>query len=346
MDVILEVADSFIFDHFYSWAFPAHQAPLDFPGDFASNATTALTSWQYKPSTTWFPIPVTDAAYNTAVPRDNLVRQGISFFFILWLFGALVYFIFATLSYIFVFDKETFKHPKYLKNQIRLEMIQANWAFPGMALMTVPICVAEVNGWSKLYDTSADGPGRWWDIMQFPAFIVFTDFCIYLIHRGLHHPMIYKRFHKPHHKWIVPTPFASHAFHPVDGYLQGLPYHIFPFLFPLNKIAYIGLFVLVNFWTIMIHDGEYIANNPIVNGAACHAIHHIAFNYNYGQYTTFWDRVGNSYRAPDEELFKKEQKKSQTFWKKQAKQMEEIGAEVEGEDDRVYADEEETKKTI
>lgn len=84
MDVILEVADSFIFDHIYAWAFPAHQAPLDFPGDFASNATTALTSWQYKPSTTWFPIPVTEAAYNTAIPRDNLLRQGVSFFFIIW----------------------------------------------------------------------------------------------------------------------------------------------------------------------------------------------------------------------------------------------------------------------
>jgi lathosterol oxidase len=237
------------------------------------------------------------------------------------------------------------KHPKYLKNQIRLEMLLANWSFPGMALMTAPICVAEVNGWSKLYDTSAEGPGFWWDIMQFPAFVFFTDLSIYLIHRGLHHPSIYKHVHKPHHKWIVPTPFASHAFHPMDGYLQGLPYHIFPFLFPLNKMAYICLFVFINFWTIMIHDGEYIANNPIINGAACHSIHHIAFNYNYGQFTTFWDRVGGSYRAPEQELFQKEQKMSKGFWQKQSKEMEQIGAEVEGNDDRVYAGEED-KKTI
>jgi sterol desaturase/sphingolipid hydroxylase (fatty acid hydroxylase superfamily) len=33
-------------------------------------------------------------------------------------------------------------------------------------------------------------------------------------------------------------------------------------------------------------DGEYVANSPIVNGAACHTMHHLYFNYNYGQFTT------------------------------------------------------------
>lgn len=39
-----------------------------------------------------------------------------------------------------------------------------------------------------------------------------------------HHKLIYKHVHKPHHKWIVPTPYAALAFHPVDGYAQSLPY--------------------------------------------------------------------------------------------------------------------------
>lgn len=34
----------------------------------------------------------------------------------------------------------------------------------------------------------------------------------------------------------IPTPFASHAFHPLDGFLQSLPYHLYPFIFPLNKV--------------------------------------------------------------------------------------------------------------
>lgn len=50
----------------------------------------------------------------------------------------------------------------------------------------------------------------------------------------------------------VPTPFSSHAFHPVDGYLQSVPYHFFIYLFPLHRTLYLVLFVLVNFWSIFV----------------------------------------------------------------------------------------------
>ena len=167
-----------------------------------------------------------------------------------------------------------------------------------MASWTIPFFLAEVRGYSKMYDVTADGPGMWYNWLQFPLFLLFTDFSIYWIHRGLHHPLIYKSLHKPHHKWVMPTPFASHAFHPLDGYVQSLPYHIFPFIFPLQKLAYVGLFIFINIWTVMIHDGEYVSDNPIINGAACHSVHHLKFEFNYGQYTTAWDRIGGTYRPP------------------------------------------------
>ena len=51
---------------------------------------------------------------------------------------------------------------------------------------------------------------------------------------------------------LVPTPFASLAFHPLDGYAQSVPYHVIPFVLPLNKWVYLGLFVIVNLWTIIV----------------------------------------------------------------------------------------------
>lgn len=33
----------------------------------------------------------------------------------------------------------------------------------------------------------------------------------------------------------VPTPFASHAFHPFDGFITGLPYHLFVFVVPVSS---------------------------------------------------------------------------------------------------------------
>jgi len=56
----------------------------------------------------------------------------------------------------------------------------------------------------------------------------------------------------------------------------------------------------------------------------------------YGQFTTLWDRLGGSYRKPNDELFKKETKMSKDEWGRQQKEMEKVVKAVEGEDDRIY----------
>lgn len=257
--------------------------------------------------------------------RDAPVRQFVSLFLITWFFGIVLYFFFSTLSYILIFDHRTFEHPKYLKNQIRLEMGVAVASLPQMAIITAVCFLAEVRGYSKLY-RSVDEYGWGYLVLQLPLFLLFTDSLIYLIHRGLHSKLLYKRLHKPHHKWIMPTPYASHAFHPLDGFLQSLPYHVFPFIFPLHRYAYIALFSFVNIWTILIHDGEYLSNDPIINGAACHSLHHLKFSCNYGQFTTLFDRLGGSYVPPNPELFDKALNKAS--WNKQAEEVDAIRKEI------------------
>lgn len=61
------------------------------------------------------------------------------------------------------------------------------------------------------------------------------------------------------------------------------------------------MFVFVNFWTVSIHDGDFRVPDllkPIINGSAHHMDHHLFYNYNYGQFFTFWDRIGKSFRYP------------------------------------------------
>ncbi|KAK9359153.1 hypothetical protein V1504DRAFT_458844 [Lipomyces starkeyi] len=342
MDIVLETADAFLFDHIYAKLFPVPQAVTTLlqatePSNELLLSLLKNLSLSYIPSEpyeyTFVSAPTT--AYLSTIPRTNIVRQSISLFLITWIFGVLLYFLFASLSYFLIFDKRTMDHPKYLKNQMRMEIQQALSSVPWMSLYTVPWFLAEIHGYSHMY-WDPNRYGKAYLFLQFPLFIAFTDFGIYLIHRGLHHPIMYKRLHKPHHKWIVPTPFASHAFHPMDGYLQSLPYHFFPFVLPLHKLSYLILFTFINIWTILIHDGEYMTNNPAVNGAACHTIHHLYFNYNYGQFTTLWDRIGGSYRTPEKSLFDQQTKMSKATWKKQASEMEKIVKEVEQEDNRQY----------
>ena len=65
-------------------------------------------------------------------------------------------------------------------------------------------------------------------------------------------------------------------------------------------------------------------------------MHHLYFNYNYGQFTTLWDRMGGSYRQPNDELFSRESKMSKAEWERQTKEMEKLQREIEGDDDRDY----------
>ncbi|CAN6648385.1 delta(7)-sterol 5(6)-desaturase Erg3p [Trichomonascus vanleenenianus] len=349
MDLVLEVADYYLLDKAYAKVLPA-SGPVDIPAvlnttvykgfagliDFESFSEEAAYGAPYL-------FPANEFTYASALLRDSIVRQTVSMFLVAVVFAYIVYFGAAIFSYYVVFDQENFKHPKMLKNQVVLEIKQACSAIPVMTALTVPWFVLELRGHSKLYWNPYEY-GQAYLVLQFVLYIMFTDMCIYFIHRWLHWPSVYKHLHKPHHKWIVPTPFASFAFHPVDGYAQSLPYHVFPFIFPLHKLSYLVLFAFVTIWTVMIHDGEYMANNPVVNGSACHTIHHLYFNYNYGQYTTLWDRLGGSHRTPDKELFDRNTKMSTSTWKKQSKQMEEIKKVVEGDsDDRVYLNEKKEK---
>lgn len=235
---------------------------------------------------------------------DYIVRQYLSLLVVSTVGGWLLYMGTAALSYFFLFDHRYKKHPHYIKNQVWLEIAYSSKSVPVMGLLTAAVFVLEVRGHSKLYLNSEDDPffSNWLFIASSViAFLMFTDCLIYWIHRGLHYRWFYKYLHKDHHRWKIPTPFASHAFHPVDGFLQSLPYHIYPFIFPLHKVVYLALFVMVNMWTVSIHDGDYRVPRilePFINGSAHHTDHHLLYKYNYGQFFTLWDHLGGSYQYP------------------------------------------------
>jgi len=75
----------------------------------------------------------------------------------------------------------------------------------------------------------------------------------------------------------------------------------------MHRYLYLGLFVMVNFWSIFIHDSDMFVSSgsrveKYINTPAHHTLHHIYFTCNYGQYFTWADRTGGSYRAPQSDL--------------------------------------------
>lgn len=310
MDFILEIADHFVLDNLYARLVPvaAFLPPPTINGTVWNHSTWhQLVSYLPHPSLpheAYRSPPAQLLSQISAWPREYIPRQCLSLIITTLVGVHLLYFAFSTFSYYFIFDHEMMKHPRFLKNQVRQEIEMSLKSFPVMMLLTLPWFEGEVLGYSKLYE-NIDEYGWTWFFLSIPMFLVFTDYCIYWIHRWEHHPAIYKHVHKPHHKWIVPTPFAAYAFHPVDGYFQSLPYHIFPYLFPVQKHLHLALFVGVNVWTVFIHDSDMITGHwleNVINGPAHHTLHHLYFTVNYGQYFTWADKAGGSYRKPDSSL--------------------------------------------
>ncbi|KAJ5282234.1 hypothetical protein N7497_012047 [Penicillium chrysogenum] len=299
MDIFLDILDTLVLDRCYAFLSPDPAAILN--GDLPTNANLNRHVGIY------YPMQPSKWAEASLWKRDDIARQALSLYLITWLFAMIMYLLGSLLLYHTVYDKRLLQHPRFLPNQIKLEINQGISAIPVMALLTVPFFLAEIRGWSKLYDFTSDSPFFGYTLLQYPLFICFTDSGIYWIHRGLHHPRVYRWLHKPHHKWAVPTPFASYAFHPLDGWSQSLPYHVYPLVFPLQKGAYLGLFIFVTVWTVLIHDAEYMPTSVVINGASCHTMHHLYFNYNYGQFTTAWDRLAGTYRKPKGDDFMESQ---------------------------------------
>ena len=84
-----------------------------------------------------------------------------------------------------------------------------------------------------------------------------------------------------------------------------LLFSIFVFVFPVQKYLYMTLFILVQIWTIFIHDGDMISGHWLekyINSPAHHTLHHIYFTVNYGQYFTWADSYFDSHRPPRPEL--------------------------------------------
>jgi Delta7-sterol 5-desaturase len=184
MDLILNVCDDLFLDNVYARLLPlaafADPAPTVLKSLNGSTLAPVISAG-YAPST-WShivsylphpPIPYATQDLNatsslfsppvvvSAWPRDYILRQTASIF-VLTLVGIhLLYFIFAWFSYRYIFDHNMMRHPRFLKNQVRQEIECSLRAFPGMILLTIPWFLAEVRGYSMMYDNVSDYGYPW-----------------------------------------------------------------------------------------------------------------------------------------------------------------------------------------
>ncbi|XP_071953272.1 lathosterol oxidase-like [Antedon mediterranea] len=240
--------------------------------------------------------------YPTFVSEDNIKRQITSLYLIACSSTLFLYVIVAAINYYFFFDHQVMQHPLFGKNQLLREIKHSCSAIAVLSFLSIPFIYVLANGQTNLrenYDTALLG---WFStIPEITVCLLFVDIFSYGAHRLAHHKYVYKHIHKQHHSYKVTTPFASHAFHPIDGLMQVLPYYLCGIFVPIQKHVFLGVMVFGNVWAVFIHDGEIQLpswTEKYINGARHHADHHLTFKYNYGQFLTFWDRKFGSFKEP------------------------------------------------
>jgi lathosterol oxidase len=215
--------------------------------------------------------------------------------------GMLYFFSIASIAYFLYFKKfRAHFHPDYELD--RKEMKSAlKWVVIGIvgngALM-LPIHLLIAKDYSKMYYDVSDH-GVWWIFGQVVVLLVFTETLIYWTHYSFHRvPFLWKHVHERHHKYVVPTPYSSLSFNPMDSFLQAVPHHIAAFFFPVHAGVYLVSVLFVTLWAVCIHDRVSFFRWPWLNYTDHHTLHHWYSDFNLGQYFTFWDRLVGTYRSP------------------------------------------------
>ena len=182
--------------------------------------------------------------------------------------------------------------------QIRQEIsysLLTSLLFGGMAL---GVFFLRKMGYGQLYFDVAEHGWAYW-VFSLAFLILAHDTYFYWMHRLMHHPKLYRRFHLVHHKSTNPTPYTSFSFHPLESVLEFAIIPVLTLVLPVHA----AVFFLFTLWSILFnvlgHTGYEISPSGFtrhrlfkwLNTPTHHNMHHHQARFNYGLYFNFWDRV-------------------------------------------------------
>jgi Delta7-sterol 5-desaturase len=162
-------------------------------------------------------------------------------------------------------------------------------------------------------------PVAYWVIgLEYALYFLAFDTWFYWLHRWMHKESIYGWVHKWHHKSTSPNLLTTFSVNPLESLVNGGFVPIFLSSaalvgLPLHAAA-VALMVLTNIvMGLYVHSGyEFLprwwnrswATKWFIS-ATFHDQHHKYFNWNYGGYTTLWDRLSGTMRPKFEADFAK-----------------------------------------
>lgn len=156
-----------------------------------------------------------------------------------------------------------------------------------------------------------DDLGWPWFVASMGVLVVLHDTYFYFTHRAMHHPRLYRLFHRVHHVSTLPSPFTSYAFAVPEALVEAFFVPMVWLVLPLHEIAVFSFLVfmivknVIGHLSIELFPAGFTRSRflGIHTTTTHHALHHKHFDSNYGLYFTFWDRVMGTEHSRYHELF-------------------------------------------
>lgn len=142
--------------------------------------------------------------------------------------------------------------------------------------------------------------------------ILLHDAYFYWTHRLMHHPKLFRYFHRTHHKSMNPSPWAAYSFDPLEAVVQAGIFPLCVLLIPIHPLAFLMFMIWQLTFNVIGHTGfEYHPKwlmdswlGKILNTPTNHVMHHEHFRGNYGLYFNYWDRICGTNHEQYEERFR------------------------------------------
>lgn len=158
--------------------------------------------------------------------------------------------------------------------------------------------LAHKAGWLTIYQ---DFTVRGWSyfVLTLLAMIVAQDAYFYWTHRAMHHPRLFRLFHRTHHKSKTPTPWAAYAFDMPEAIVMVAFVPLWVAFVPMHDLA-VFMFVTGQIVrNVMGHAGvelSPVSGRPSrlfgwLNTTTHHDLHHQDGRTNFALYFTWWDRL-------------------------------------------------------
>lgn len=141
--------------------------------------------------------------------------------------------------------------------------------------------------------------------------LVLHDTYFYWTHRAMHHPRLFKLFHRVHHLSTNPSPWAAFAFHPLEAVVEAGILIIIPFILPIHPFAIALFLITMMIYNVYGHLGFELYPKGFsrsvfgkwINTSVNHNQHHAHFKGNYGLYFLWWDRIMGTLREDYDQEF-------------------------------------------